>query len=359
VATLAIEPAHVAAQPAPVDKIEPALEFDDEQDQHLLVWVEDRGAGNRLHAKRVRSNGLPVGGATGGDWELTGDTADPAAGPPKGDQRQPALADGLVVWSEKLPGGTDHDLFAQRLFTNGRANGRPVMIAGGPGNQMHPSVVGSGRSGEWLVVWSEDTTDAGDILGVRISAALTQRSNVFEVAKGPGTAEDPTISRDLLTADAFLVLFTDDRSGNRDIWGTRVTSAGLPRGGPVGGAFAIVTSQENDYAPRLASFTAPNSRITGPAVRDPGGSPRHILLWTRDSLTDGPDVMAQRLFSNGLPQGTEYVLAGGAGAQRNPTQASRGLVAWETDTAGTFDILGVEVEANGFARRSVRPLVVD
>lgn len=350
---------HAAAQPAPRDQIEPDVLYDSDRDQFLLVWVEDAGAGNRIMASRVHGNGLPVGGPTGG-WELTGATGTDAFAGQKGDQRNPVVVPGLVVWSEMAPGAADYDIYAQRLQANFRAYGQPAVIAGGPGNQRRPDVVANARSGEWLVVWDEDTNDAGDVLGVRISAALTLRSNVIEIAKGPGVAEDPTIARDLFDTSTFLVVFTDDRNGNKDLFGTRVTESGLPRGGPLGGAFEIVTSPEDDYAP---SLVVNSGRSSSGDRRTVGPNSRNILLWTRDDPTDGPDVMVQRLSSNGLPLGPSFVLAGGSDEQSLPAGDLRNLdsflVVWQGTSMGNLDIFGVELGLNGIVRRQPRVLAGD
>lgn len=98
-------PAPVAAQPAPTghDQAQADVVYVPEREEYVLVWVEDRGAGNRIFAKRVRANGLPVGGRSAGDWELTGATGAGAAAGQKGDQLAPAIIGDLVVWSEKAP----------------------------------------------------------------------------------------------------------------------------------------------------------------------------------------------------------------------------------------------------------------
>lgn len=330
----------------------------------LLAWTEDLGAGNRVMAKRLRSNGLPVGGAEGGAFELTAPTGPAGA---KGDQRHPALGDGLLVWSERLPGGADFDLYAQRLSANGRATGSPRLIAGGPGDQLHADVV-TGRNREWLVVWSEDSTDAGDVMGLRLSPALTVRGAPFEIAKGPGTAEDPTVAEDPSDASFFLVLWTDDRSGNRDIYGTRISANGLPRGSATVAHAPVVEAPEDDYAPFL---------LTGPTGERES---RGLLLWTRDTVTDGPDVLAQRIRSNGFAVGPVLTVAGGTGIQAWSTAAfvpARGsagtgarvgpdlvrpgewLAAWSQDPLGTMDIYGVEIGLNGISRRAPRALVAE
>jgi len=362
-------PLRVAAQLAPRDQVDADilnLQAGDARNALLLVWSEDRGAGHRIYGKRVHSNGLPVGGAAGGEWELTRATG-PAG--QKGDQRWPAITDGLLVWSERVAGGTDYDLYAQRLGVNGRTTATPTLVAGGPGDQKFADIA-PGRGTEWLVVWSEDARDAGDVMGVRVSTALTVRGQPFEIARGPGTAEDPTIAADFGNAGYLLVLWTDDRNGNKDIYGAHIAATGLPPGGsPTIGHFPVVQAPENDYAPVLLPVP----------LRDPEA--RGLLSWTRDTVTDGPDVMAQRVRGNGYAVGSAFTVAGGAGTQAWSAAALNDVVTsgapgsgdpsdrrllffqwlavWSSDPLGTMDLYGVEIGANGIVRRSARPLVVD
>ncbi len=368
------------------DQRDPNLVFlGGERDEYLLVWSEDRGSGSRIYAKRIRSNGLPIGGATGGEWEATR-SPQPGSGPPvvKGDQRWPAIIPGLLVYSERVPGGADYDLYAQRLFDNGRPAGVPMLVAGGPGDQRYGDVVAVDRGSagnEYLIVWSEDTRDQGDVMGIRVDYALRRsRGPAFPIAQGPGTAEDPAIGRDLLDPDNFLVLYTDDRSGNKDIYGVRLASSGLPRGGAKGGPFPVVQSPEDDYAPEIVTSLqpltlgrTPTPTPKGMPPRRPESGPNSLVLWTYDDLVDGPNVMAQRLASNGLPRGEPFTVAGGTGVQAWPAAAlldatlrqlrvperEEWLTVWCDDATGTLDILSVAVEVSGAIRQARRTVVSD
>jgi hypothetical protein len=375
--------APAAAQAAPRDQRDANLTWLADREAFLMVWTEDRGAGSRIYAKLVNANGIPVGGADGGAWAAVR----PAPGGPTvpGDQRWPAIIPGLIVYSEKVAGGTDYDLYAQRLFDNGRPTGAPMLIQGGPGDQRYADVVPMARGangGEFLIVWSEDTRDAGDVMGIRVDYALRRsRGPAFPIAQGPGTAEDPVIAQDLVDEDSYLVLFTDNRNGNRDIYGTRVAQTGLPRGGPLGGQFPVVQSPQDDYAPELlnsrqdmavgATATPRGGATPDPRARRSSQSERNLLIWTTDDVTNGPDMYGQRLAQNGKPLGPSFLIAGGPGAQSWPAAALRRvsdpqreereewLAVWQDDRSGTFDILGARVGVNGIVRQTQRMLAGD
>jgi hypothetical protein len=360
-ATLSAPPMHAGAQLAPRDQTD--ADIASAAQDYVLVWSEDRGAGFRLYGRRVRANGLPVGGATEGEWELTGPTQ-PGGG--KGDQRWPALTDGLLVWSERAPGGSDYDLYAQRLFGNNRTKGQVALVHGGPGDQKQADVVPvAGRENEWLVVWGEDTRDAGDVLAVRLGVTLAPRGAVIDIAKGNGTAEDPTVGVDLTNPNYMLVLWTDDRKGNLDVYGARIAATGLPRGSATVGQFPVIASPENDYAAMLLTDPAdgaPGDLNAGGAEQDA----RNLLLWTHDDVADGPDVLAIRLRNNGFAVGKLVTVAAGPGTQKWPAAAlkpgssrTEWLTVWHADPLGTLDIFGVEIGSNGLARRNPRPLAMD
>lgn len=331
----------------------------------LVAWSEDRGAGYRIYAKRIRDNALPIGGSTGSGFPLVRAT-DPISGSTQlGDQRYPALyGSELVVWSEKAPGAADYDLYAQRLFANGLPNGRPRLIVGGPGDQLYPDVIAVSvdRRGSrgYLVVYSEDTNDAGDVMGVRLTPALTTLGAPYPIVEGEGAASDPVIERDPREPTNFTVLFTYIATGETqsDIFGVRVSETGLPLGGTVAGIFPVIRTPESEHSPSLLVGTFSDRFRRGGANQS-----RNLLLFVRDDPTDGPDVHAQRLRANGLPVGGISVLAGGPGEQVQPAATTLSDQEWQVvyadDDSGTFDVDSLRVRFNGIPIPRVYPLVTD
>jgi hypothetical protein len=328
----------------------------------LLFWSEDRGSGPKIFAKRVRDNGFPVGGPGGGEWRATAATGTGADAGKTGAQRYPAFYEGVLVWSEQAPGGTDYDIYAQRLHNNGRPRGNPFLLLDKDGDQLYPDIIQADR--DYIVVYSEDSTDEGDVMGLRTTTALRPRGEPFPIATGQGVAEDPAISRDLQEPrSVFVVLFTftPDGAATKDIYGARVVESGLPRGG-ASAIFPVIQSDDVDeYAPKLltSSFTFRGDQ-----------KPRqeqfsNLLLHTRHDAAgpDGADIYGQRLRSNGFPQGGTFLIAGGTGEQAFATAiegVSEGwLVAWQDDADGDLDIHSIKVRRNGIPYLPVRPLAAD
>lgn len=347
----------VGAQPAPPVS-RPQIEADISElsdTSRLVVFSEDRGAGSRIYALRVRSNGHPIGGQV---WEATGPTGTGADAGMKGEQRFPALLGGnLLVWSEKAPGSDNFDIYAQRIFSNGRPQGKAKPIVVGPGDQLHPDIIGI--SNGLLIVYSEDTTDEGDVMGVRITSALSVRGAPFPIASGEGVAADPTIASDPTQQNSVLVLFEykTDTMLTKDIYGTRLGQSGLPRGDSVTGIFPVVESDMDVYAPSLLVAESAQDRVHG-------GSPsRNLLVYVQDDPIDGPDVMSQRIRTNGYLNGNPMILAGGPGVQTLPAtmvnDATEWLVIWQDDAAGSFDLFLQRVRTNGFPRPTVYTVFAD
>ncbi len=350
-------PATVDAQPtAPVSR--PQMEADIgpiDGRSRLVVFSEDRGAGPKIFAMRVRSNGHPVGGQT---WEATGPTGTGADVGMRGEQRFPALLGGnFLVWSEKAPASDNFDIYAQRIFSNGRPQGKAVAIVTGPGDQLHPDIIGI--SNGLLVVYSVDTTDEGDVMGVRITSALSARGVPFAIASGEGVAADPTIQVDPMQTRNLLVLFEykTDTMLTKDIYGTRIVESGLPRGGPAGGFFPVVETDRDEYAPSLLISTATSSQ---PGTREKS---RNLLLYVQDDPIDGPDIVSQRIRTNGYLIGSPMTLAGGPGVQTLPASivndATEWLVIWQDDAAGTFDLFQQRVRTNGIPIPTVYTVFAD
>jgi hypothetical protein len=130
-------PRQAAAQERPRDQLDPTI--GSTEAWTLAIWSEDRGQGSRIMARRLDLRGQPLAGASGSAFELA-----PAVAPDghKGDQRWPVLRGGYLVWSEKLPGASDYDIYMQRLDRYARPYRKPVLIAGGPGDQTQADLGG-------------------------------------------------------------------------------------------------------------------------------------------------------------------------------------------------------------------------
>ncbi len=368
-------PSIVSAQGASpsFDQIEADIGPGAGSNARLLVWSEDRGAGPRLYAKRVWTNGIPLGGASGGEYELTAPTGEGLFAGQKGAQRWPTLVSvkngrrqtELVVWSEQVPGANNFDIYAQRLAGNGRAYGRAHAIVTGPGDQVQPDVIGTPEG--YLVVYSEDSADAGDIMAQRVSTALTPRGVPYAIAQGPGVATEPELGTSYTNrgiGEALLVIFTyvPDGATHSDIYAVRSSSIGVPLGGAANIFPVIETPDVDESTPHLAAGNFGVGSRARDQIRDGYTS---LLLYTREDPADaeGQDVMGVRFQTVGFTTGKPVVVAAGQNAQAAPTSAQLDdrtwVVVWQEDGTGSFDLQSLRVRSNGVPYRSGRALAAD
>lgn len=256
----------------------------------------------------------------------------------------------FVAWIEDRGAGAD--VFGRQLFANGLPKGGPekqgIQViretrsgpgsSDPPGERANPDLVWNATALELVLVYSEFTgeADGWDIFSVRLSPAGYSKGNPRKIVGGPGDQQRPDIA--LLDGssgsgnDDFIVVYDDNTRDLDEIWAVRLRSNTIPKGEPF----------------RL--FAGETWNASDPTTS--GG----VVAWVDDR---GPDteIYAIRL-RNGLPNGTDYRLAGTEDDDVNPNFGSGGLV-WNTfDPATGDDIVGVQVYDNDRTRGPTIGIVV-
>ncbi|WPB79127.1 hypothetical protein KYC5002_08195 [Archangium violaceum] len=129
----------------------------------------------------------------------------------------------LVVWSDTLGGGGTRDIRGARVHPDGTfLDGTGgFLIAAAPGEQRTPDVVWTGR--RFLVVWSDGRSGERDILGARVrSDGRVDDAGGFPISTAPGDQLFPAVAHH---NSKSLVVWEDLRSGSHRIWGARVTES--------------------------------------------------------------------------------------------------------------------------------------
>ncbi len=352
--------------PIPVDQMDPDITYFSTCGEYVLVWSEDRGAGPRLYAKHVQVTGNPLGGAMGGEYELTSPTEPSGV---KGEQRWPAISEGIVVWSEKATGTDNYDLYAQRLTDNGFAIGQPHKLVGTPSNQKQPDLVRSSRQ-EWLVVWGDDAADAGDIWGLRVTDAILPLGQPVALVTGPSTSEDPSVHGSSSDLGYFMLLWADNRQANWDIYQQSISRTLVPRPGYRGQPSPLVATPRDETTPAIAKIPAyaPAPLVRPPVPAQSAGTQIYYTVTDPVTATMQAQVMGQRLRLTGQPVGPEITIgpAGGMGtapaAILDTMLRNTYLVVWQGKLApaqATLDIYGTEVDPLGMVYRAIVLLVGD
>ncbi|HEY5950286.1 MAG TPA: EGF domain-containing protein [Kofleriaceae bacterium] len=276
---------------------------------YLVAWLHSQG----ISARRVASNGT-VGATT-------------LALPANYMAGRPSIAsdgtDYLVVWENS-------DIFAARITTASVSSA--ITISNAVGEQLDPAVTWSGT--EYFVAWADrrndlldDVPNPFDIYGSRVSAS----GSVLD-ANGIAICTDAADQRHPRAASLggnYLVVWPDQRSNYSEIWGARVTSAG-------------VVSDANGFKIAAASSVTPTLVAAGStylAAWDVLGGNQDEIYGTRITTTatvlDAPAVRLSTLRSNG--QGAPVAATNGTGF----------LFVWSDDRDTDGAIIGTRVTSSG------------
>lgn len=177
-----------------------------------------------------------------------------------GRQGSPAVAFNgthhLVVWSDWRD-GSGSDVYAARVDPAGRVlDPDSIQISAAPRDQADPAVASDG--GDFLIGWSDSRNDtpprdgepwapSHDIFAARVSAGgQVLDGDGFLVSAAPGWQGQPAIAWD---GSRYLAVWADSRNAdNRDVFGARVTPAGVVEGPEL----AIASSPDHDSSPNVA-----------------------------------------------------------------------------------------------------------
>jgi beta propeller repeat protein len=158
-----------------------------------------------------------------------------------------------------------------------------------PGGAPGAPVTGGGS-----VYWADDSSGTLDIYAVDLT---TLQKTTF--AGGAGDQYDPAVCGDLVT-------WVDDSSGSPMIW-----------------------AQRTDGSAAWAVSSAPGEH--------PATDNRYIV-WSTPNTADNADIMAYDTVS-----GQEFTVCDATGAQLHPA-VSNGVVVWQDDRAGNWDIYGATID---------------
>jgi MYXO-CTERM domain-containing protein len=267
----------------------------------------------------------------------SGTVLDPAGFPisaASGNQRNPAVAfDGtnyLVVWEDTRSNVTG-DIYGARVSPSGTvldANGLSLSVRFAA--QAHPAVAFDGTN--YLVVW-EDGAATRDIYGTRVSTAgVVLDPSAIGISTDPNDQASPAIAYD---GTNYLVAWADWRNNSTaDIYGSRVSRTGSVMD-PAGSQLAGGAEAQMD--PALA-FDGTN----------------YLLVWSDYQTFPFTNLIARRVRTSGTPLDNSPIAVSAAdGHQQQASVVYTGtefLVAWQDGRSGTgTDIYGARVTRAGTA----------
>jgi len=283
-------------------ELSPAVAYNPKANQYLVVWQDGRDATRDwdVYGRRVSADGKPVGG----DFRVSGSEA-------TSDERRPAVAYNsvanqyLVVWQDGRSYATrGYDIFGRRVSADGKPVGGDFRVSGSKAasDEGSPAVAHNPKANQYLVVWQDrrnEGTRGSDIYGRRVSAKGEPVGGDFRVSGRNATVGEysPTVAHDA-KADQFLVVWADERS-----WAARGSDIFGRRvsadGELVGGDFRI-------------SGTKATSDEHRPVVAYNSKANQYLVVWVdeRNDAIRGVDIFGRRVSAKGEPVGGDFRVSG-------------------------------------------------
>jgi len=317
----------------------------------IVVWQDRRSGpfapsfvGYDIYAHRVDGAGTLL-------WNPNGTVVAAPAVP----QSAPAIApDGLggavVAWEDHRD-ACDGDIYVQRLDASGGRHagldGR--LVCGAVGSQQGPQVCSDGAGGG-IVVWTDERSGNADIYAQRVNdtgVSLWPPSHGIPVCIDP----DPQSHAVIVACESggAIIVWYDQRGGGDQIFAQKVTSAGaIAPGWPVNGLAVITGIVSQQFSPQVAS----------------DGADGCIVAW-EDMRSGKADIYVQRIDQLGVRQwlASGQPVCTAVGDQLDPRLVIDGakgaIVTWEDYRAGNIDIYAQRVKAGGAPSWPVDGIPVD
>jgi len=234
----------LARVPAQDEQQGPAVAFDGEN--FLVVWRDYRnGQYTDVYGARVSPDGVVL--------DATGIPISTAVG----DQDDVAVAFGgadfLVAWRD-FRDGDDTDIYGARVTTSGTVlDTQGFIISKAASSQWSPALAFDGVN--FLVVWADGSSGPGDILGARVTPdGVVLDTAAIAISTAVNDQKAPAV---VLAGATFLVVWQDTRSGSADIYGARVTLGGIVLDSQ---GIAISTPERTQIVPAVC-FDGGNSLV--------------------------------------------------------------------------------------------------
>lgn len=150
----------------------------------------------------------------------------------------------IVAWIDKRSDAGD--IYAQRIDSVGNllwgVNGTPICTASGP--QLDPVII-SDDAGGAIIVWKDGRSDGGDIYAQRVDASgvVQWATNGIAACIASNIQYEPTVTTD--GVHGAIVAWTDERTGDADVYAQRVDASGLPQWGSNGVGVVVLPEQHN------------------------------------------------------------------------------------------------------------------
>ncbi len=309
---------------APLEnQICPYVAYNSTDQQFLVVWQDERGDGTDIYAQIVLTTGIPISDNIVVQDMGSHKLVQPAA------SYSPISNTYLVVWHDQ----DDGDIDERVINADGTLGSvHSVSISG-----TQPAVAYNSTANEYLIVFAGPATGDKDINGRRVAADGAFVGTVFTISVNAADQPLPQVDYNA-TDDEYLVVWSDERTDQGDIYGRRVDADETLLGS---GDFLIASGADAQGAPSVAWNEDDNE---------------YLVVWHdyRDSGVTGADIYGQRVAADGSLLEDEIALCTASENQQYPRARyipayGRYFVVWQDNRnpATGWDIYGQNVNGDG------------
>lgn len=309
---------------------DPAVVYDTDRFRYFAVFGGYDGGGLEVHGQLVRPDGVPQGDLIGIATGGTLERETPALAYDPVNQRY------LVVWHHDP--SIDSDVYGRLISADGMTFlTDPFVICDAADMQNHPAVAFNENDQQYLVVWSDSRNVDWDIYGRMVTADGTPDPEFcFPISQATDQQYRPDVAWDA-GAGEFIVVWEDDRGGALDIY-----------------AQIVEADKTLALSPELVVISEVDTQ-EGPAVAFDGGSGQFLVTWA-DYRSGSDSAIYGRLIASGgtaVEAGFPLVQSGSMYMYRSDvtySSATGGYVAvWEDNSGAYYSLYGQEVTADGAA----------
>jgi hypothetical protein len=317
----------------PVDASSPAVAYNSQREEYLVVWRNNRTACDDIYGQRVSKNGM-----LSGPWFAI------ATGCPA-ERERPSVAynsqhdEYLVVWVQYLAAAGSHDIYGQRISATGQLLGGVIDIAvGAPGaSRSYPAVAYASTEDKYLVAFGYYFATGSGIAARAFQSDGSPWGSFFDLEPSAGMVEPLSRLAYNRLRNEFLVVWQLENATQYDIRGRRVKMSG--GAGPLGDAFWISTDPKRELYPVVAAVPRP-----------PDG--QYLVVWIREYVSHDYDIWGQRVTGVGTLEGGHLTISTSPSDERRPAVAGKDsnrtyLVAWSRILPSSTEMFGVTISSDG------------
>jgi hypothetical protein len=288
----------------------PAVAYNPLDDEFLVLWDD----GEFQYGQRILANAILVNEAF-------------AIASVAGAQGGNVLSFGtdrfLALWVDQR--SADSNIFGQHLDRDGELIGYEIAISTAIASQEDPAIAYAEDAQQWLVVWKDESSDEGDIYGQFVDRAGLLAGAPIPICVEAAAQAKPDVVYNPLT-DQFLVVWSDTRNGDSDIYGRRINGSdhGLL------GELRLTSDDADQVFPVAAANTS---------------SAQYLVVWEDERA--GADIYGRRLNADGSFTDTfELDISTRDSYQFDPDVAynpatNQYLVVWSDDSVAGEDETGI------------------